>query len=348
LIFAITSKGRCSHGVMEILENLPITVIPAGQMADLVKNKEDPAHRSTIYVTYIETEHMVRPRDPKEPYSKKEYYASPDKYEACFHELYLPYISCIFHCMYWDEKYQRMITNEQMKRLAVEGRSRLLGICDVTCDLEGSIEFLKKYTSIDHPFFLYNPITEERNDDLTKCSTDILYHAVDHLPTELAWDATTHFGQQLAPFLENLAMSDIRKPFEENGLHNEMKKAVITHNGELTENFKYIIKLRAAKEDMRKKQAFSAKVPKPLGKEMSFISLKLEGHLFDTYAINKIFDELEKVNVHFRVLDVEIGLREGNRSYAYIQIFNQHRESFSLALEKINLITEQFGIKTLE
>lgn len=45
-----------------------------------------------------------------------------------------------------------------MKELAQKGKNKLLGISDVTCDLEGSVEFLKKFTTPDQPFYVYDPI----------------------------------------------------------------------------------------------------------------------------------------------------------------------------------------------
>jgi alpha-aminoadipic semialdehyde synthase len=62
--------------------------------------------------------------------------------------------------MYWDQRYPRLITNKQMKEIVEKKKNRLLGVGDVTCDFEGSIQFLKKFTTPDNPFFVYNPITE--------------------------------------------------------------------------------------------------------------------------------------------------------------------------------------------
>ena len=348
LVFAITSKGRVSSGTREILECLPIKIIDRNELMELVRNKNDIAQQSVIYVTYIEPKDLVKPLDEQKNFDKQDYYANPDKYVPCFHEKYLPYISCIFHCMYWDPKFQRMITIDQMKKLVQEKKSRLLGICDITCDIEGSIEFLKRYTSIDNPFYLYNPITEEVIDDVNQPSNEILYHAVDHLPTELALDSSNHFGKQLSPFIENLAMSDITRPFEQQGLVNELSRAVITWNGSLTEAYSYIKKLRLAREEMKRKPLYNVKGPSKLVRDISFTSIKLEGHLFDTMAINKIFDELEKVKVEFRVLDLEIGKRNGKKSFAYIQIFSKDRKMFGLALEKITELSQQYNLTLLD
>lgn len=46
-----------------------------------------------------------------------------------------------------------------MKEMVECNKSRLLGICDITCDINGSIEFNRYSTKIDNPYFSYDPIT---------------------------------------------------------------------------------------------------------------------------------------------------------------------------------------------
>lgn len=97
--------------------------------------------------------------------------------------------------MFWDYKYQKMITCSQMRDLTERKESRLIGICDITCDYEGSIEFLRKFTDSEEPFFTYNPVDEKMVDGCEGTMDDgILYHAMDFLPCELAFDASSHFG----------------------------------------------------------------------------------------------------------------------------------------------------------
>lgn len=117
--------------------------------------------------------------------------------------------------MYWDPKFPRMITCDQVKELALAKKLRLMGICDITCDLDGSIEFLRQYTVIDKPFFIYDPINDTESYDCNAPTENILYHAVDHMPTELAFDASTHFSNKLYPFLERMALSDMQKDLDE-------------------------------------------------------------------------------------------------------------------------------------
>lgn len=109
-----------------------------------------------------------------------------------------------------------MITCEQMRKLVKSGQSRLIGICDITCDFEGSIEFLRKFTDPEQPFFTYEPIEEKMVDGCDgQLPNGILYHAMDFLPCELAYDASSHFGSQLESFIPNIAYSQAEKPLDE-------------------------------------------------------------------------------------------------------------------------------------
>jgi alpha-aminoadipic semialdehyde synthase len=157
----VTGRGRTANGVMIILNNLRVKNIHPDEMEKLVANPNDPHHATTIYVTTINTEDVTVPRDVNEKYEKEAYYKNPEKYKNIFNRKYLPYISCLFHCIYWDPKYPKYIKNKHLKRLAVEDKLRLFGICDVTCDADGSIVCLKKFTSPDRPFFFFDPETEE-------------------------------------------------------------------------------------------------------------------------------------------------------------------------------------------
>jgi alpha-aminoadipic semialdehyde synthase len=60
----------------------------------------------------------------------------------------------------------------------------------VSCDSDGSIECLKKFTSPDRPFFFYDPITEEETYFFDYKKNRVMYLALDYLPCELACDAS--------------------------------------------------------------------------------------------------------------------------------------------------------------
>lgn len=81
-------------------------------------------------------------------------------------------------------------------------RYRLYAVGDISCDVNGSIEFLEKTTTIDKPFFSYNPDTKEVSDEISKDGIAVM--GVDILPTELSVESSNHFGEALMPLLRQL------------------------------------------------------------------------------------------------------------------------------------------------
>ena len=71
------------------------------------------------------------PRDAQGKFDKDDYYKNPGKYKSVFHKKYLPYITVLFHCIFWDNHYPKYLKNKHLLELASEKKLRLLGICDV-------------------------------------------------------------------------------------------------------------------------------------------------------------------------------------------------------------------------
>lgn len=90
-----------------------------------------------------------------------------------------------------------------------------MGVCDISADYEGSIEFTSRFTSIEEPFLLYDPISETFKEKIAEAGkNDILFHSVDHLPAEMPKEASNHFGERLMPFVVAVANSDQTLPFD--------------------------------------------------------------------------------------------------------------------------------------
>lgn len=338
-------KGRCSSGAYEILNLLPVKHIAPSKLKALFEDRENPIHQTTIYLTNIVQEHMVSNLStPMSKFSKSDYYDHPSKYTPIFHEEYLPYISAIFNCMYWDTKFPRLITNEQMKQLVSNKQSRLLGVSDVTCDIEGSIQFLSKSTTLDSPFYTYNPMNEEVKNGVHGFENGILFQAVDYLPTELAYDASSHFGAKLLPFIENLAFADNSLPPSQQGLKPEIERAMITWNGNLTENFSYIKRLREANDRLREIKTY---IPKKMNVIRSFHALHLKGQLFQTQAINKIVDLVQiHPDVKFNFESWNIGPYKSKiPSSVVLQLFGNEKKDMEEVMEKINTIAVENNLE---
>jgi alanine dehydrogenase len=56
--------------------------------------------------------------------------------------------------MYWEKKYPRLLTNDQLQTVA-NIHKKLIAIADITCDIGGSIECVTHATSNEKPFYLY-------------------------------------------------------------------------------------------------------------------------------------------------------------------------------------------------
>lgn len=56
---------------------------------------------------------MVKRKDGK-PFDKKDYYANPNMYETKFSE-YMSYIHFLINGIYWEAKYPRVLTTDELK-----------------------------------------------------------------------------------------------------------------------------------------------------------------------------------------------------------------------------------------
>lgn len=54
---------------------------------------------------------MVSNKDSTKVFNKQEYYNYPQEFRPTFFKKYLPYISVIFNCHYWDKSFPRLITD---------------------------------------------------------------------------------------------------------------------------------------------------------------------------------------------------------------------------------------------
>lgn len=85
MIFAITGRGRSAKGCLEVLENLPITLINPSEIEKLCKDPHNPQHAKTIYVANINSEDVMEPLDETLKFDKNDYYKNPSKYKCNFH-----------------------------------------------------------------------------------------------------------------------------------------------------------------------------------------------------------------------------------------------------------------------
>jgi alpha-aminoadipic semialdehyde synthase len=165
MVMGITSKGRVASGAREILDLLPVQYVTPENLGKIMELPKDQV-KNCIYVTEFLHEHMVQIKPEfagevsSEGFDKSHYYKHGSKYTGILAEKYLKYVSVLYHCMYWDDKFPTIITHEEIKSLKEKDELRLLAISDITCDMQGSITFMRKFTTIEAPFFVYDPIQD--------------------------------------------------------------------------------------------------------------------------------------------------------------------------------------------
>ncbi|HQI46355.1 MAG TPA: bifunctional lysine ketoglutarate reductase /saccharopine dehydrogenase family protein [Bacteroidales bacterium] len=232
-----TGYGNVSQGAQEICGLLPIKEISPEKLLTLKNRKKLP--NNLLYKVIFKEEHLVEPLDASQAFDLQDYYKNPHKYKSTF-EKYIPHLSMLMNCMYWDTQYPRLITKEYLKKIYSKGRPKLNVIGDITCDINGSIESTVKPALIEDPLYVYNPFTEQITSGHK--GEGILEMAVDILPSELPRDSSFGFSDILVNFVKPIAIADYKRPYEEIDLPRAIKKALILLNGELTPNFKYLEK----------------------------------------------------------------------------------------------------------
>lgn len=235
LTIGFTGYGNVSNGAQEIAGLLPIKEISPEELLILKETGNLP--NNVIYKTVFYEKDLSRPKNPAAEFDLQDYYAHPEKYEDQFQK-YIPHLSVLMNCMYWDERYPRIVTKDHLERLYKMGRPKLTVIGDVTCDPDGSIECTHKGTEIEDPVFVYNPFTREPAMGFE--GDGLLIMAVDILPSELPRESSIAFSNALNPYIEAIAKADYNRPFEELDLPGPIKRAMILHKGELTPDYKYI------------------------------------------------------------------------------------------------------------
>ncbi len=235
-VVVFTGYGNVSQGAQEILNWLPVKEISPEKLLTLHLRRKLPDN--LIYKVVFKEEDMVE-RIDGQPFDLQDYYTYPEKYRSKF-EQYLPYISMLINCVYWDSKYPRLVTKEALKKLFAKGRPKLTVIGDISCDVEGSVECTLKPATIEKPIYVYDPETETISDGHSR--DGMLVMAVDILPAELPRDASESFGDVLINFVKPIVDADFDEPFEDIDLPKAIKKGLILLNGELTPEYMYLEK----------------------------------------------------------------------------------------------------------
>lgn len=228
--------GNVSQGAQEIFDLLPFEELSPEDVDPFFKGKNYSAFR--LYKIVFKEEHMVKPVSSEDKFDLQDYYQHPQKYRPIF-EPYVPFLTVLVNCIYWEPKYPRFLTKKFLKKLyQKESSPKLRVIGDISCDIEGSVECTVKATSPGNPVFTYDPLEEKAIDGFEGKGPVIM--AIDNLPAELSLESSVSFSHALKPFIQAIAQADFSGDFAGCQLPLPLKKAVILYRGKLTSDYAYL------------------------------------------------------------------------------------------------------------
>jgi alpha-aminoadipic semialdehyde synthase len=234
LVIGIAGYGNVAKGAREILAELPTREVAPDDLPSL----DTKPSANCFFQTTFKEEHIVVPKTPTDRFDLQNYYSHPENYAPDFAR-HLPFLTVLMNCNYWDERYPRLVTIDELRILHRRSRSpRLRVIGDLGCDIGGAIECTLKCTEPGDPVYVYDVSTGEIESGVNGNGPAVL--AVDILPSELPLEASEEFANSLAPSLPTLARADFTVPFNDLEVPPEIARAIIVHKGELTPDYVYL------------------------------------------------------------------------------------------------------------
>jgi alanine dehydrogenase len=231
-VVGFAGYGNVSSGAQKLFDILPHKTVTPEDLGNL-EPLED-----TLYKCVFKEEHMFRPLDKSADFDLQDYYEKGSKaYQDRFHR-YVPHITVLMNCIYWSPKYPRLLTKDFITDHWDESHRKLRIVGDISCDINGAIEFTETSTKPNKPAFTYI-VKEDRILHGVKGEGPVVV-AVDNLPAELPKESSYSFSQTLLPFIPPLASADYSSSYAELQLPRELKDAIIVYKGDLTNQFEYL------------------------------------------------------------------------------------------------------------
>ncbi|MEA3558794.1 MAG: bifunctional lysine ketoglutarate reductase /saccharopine dehydrogenase family protein [Candidatus Thermoplasmatota archaeon] len=235
LVIGFAGNGNVSKGAQEMLDLLPVKEVSPQELPTLKKRKDAGTN---IYKVIFNEWDMVEPIDEGREFDLQDYYKNPEGYRTLFID-HVPYLTVLMNCIYWEERYPRLITKKDILDLYSDHRSpKLRVIGDISCDIDGAIQATIRATTPEDPVYVFDP-WEDRAVPGWKGTGPVIM-AVDNLPCEVPKESSDYFGERLKEFIPALAEVDLGLELDEMDLPKPLKNAFILHKGKLTPNFQYL------------------------------------------------------------------------------------------------------------
>jgi alanine dehydrogenase len=212
----LTGHGKVGLGAKEILDGMKIKQVSI----------EDYLHKNYDQPVYVHIDiHDYNRRIDGKSFDKEDFYTNPTQYTSNFERF--TKVSDIFMAGHFYGNGSPVILTQEMLKSPT---NKIKVVADISCDVNGPIACTIRSSTIANPLYGYYPAENKEVDYIHPAA--IVVMAVDNLPCELPKDASEGFGEM---FLEQ-----VMPAFFNNDQDGVLERALITHNGELTERFKYL------------------------------------------------------------------------------------------------------------
>ena len=173
----------------------------------------------------IDVKHYNKRKDGSE-YSRQDFYKNPEKYESNF--LRFTRVSNMFISGHF---YAENAPNFFTKEDAMQQDFKINIMADISCDIDGPIACTIRSSTIDDPFYGYDPDTGKEVPFDQPGAISVM--AVDNLPCELPKDSSEGFGKM---FLDKVFPA-----FFDGDKEGVLERAkMTTSRGNLTKRYKYL------------------------------------------------------------------------------------------------------------
>ncbi|KIP01213.1 hypothetical protein PHLGIDRAFT_131332 [Phlebiopsis gigantea 11061_1 CR5-6] len=224
VVICVTGTGKVAQGALDLLAELPIQHVTVDELPQLVDSPDTDLRK--IYVLHaLPSDYFVRTDGGA--YARDDYYAHPDAYASVFPTRIAPYTTLMLNGGGWAQGFPRIMRNADLVPAMARGRFVCVG--DISCDVEGSLEFLPRHSTLSAPHFSVRPAGHP------PALPALTMMAVDILPTALPAAASAHFSAVLVPHLRAVAAAYGGAP------HGDaIERATVARAGVLREEHRWL------------------------------------------------------------------------------------------------------------
>lgn len=184
-----TGFGRVGRGAREIFKLIGIQEVSPEEFLEQQFDKP--------VFTHLKAQHYYA-REDGQPFDRDAFFESGEGHVSTFGR-YAKQADLFVAAHYWDSSSPYILSREMLKY----PDNKLSVVADISCDIDGPVACTLRPSTIEEPFYGYDPQTEQE----VEWNKDgvITVMAVDNLPCELPKDASEDFGNELInkvfPFL---------------------------------------------------------------------------------------------------------------------------------------------------